>query len=104
MGMLAQTLSSPTTNMWAYETPDGRGMRRALAYMYPYVENKRSWPKAPDVMYDDAWPVRHPSLLFGGLALHEPTYIALWKRLDPDPTIDEVLRNYPVRQPLLWMR
>jgi hypothetical protein len=79
-------------------------MRRALAFMYPYIEDKRRWPKAPDVMYFDAWPVRLPSLLFGGLALHEPRYIELWKRLDPDPTVDEVIRNYPVRQPLLWMR
>jgi hypothetical protein len=59
-------------------------------------------PKAPDVMYFDAWPIRHPALLFGGLALHEPKYVALWNRLDPDPTVDEVIRNYPVRQPLLW--
>lgn len=102
MGMLAQTLSTPVQNMWAYETPDGRGMRRALAFMYPYIKNKTLWPKAPDVMYYDAWPIRHPSLLFGGLALQEPKYIALWKSLDPDPTIDEVIRNYPVRQPLLW--
>ena len=31
-------------------------------------------------------------------------YVALWKTLDPDPTVDEVIRNYPVRQPLLWIR
>jgi hypothetical protein len=41
-------------------------------------------------------------LLFGGLALREPKYIELWKRLDPDPTVEEVVRNFPVRQPLLW--
>jgi hypothetical protein len=55
-------------------------------------------------MYFDAWPIRHPSLLFGGRALHEPSYIALWKRLDPDPTVEEVIRNYPVRQPILWLQ
>ena len=79
-------------------------MKRALAYMFPYIEDKTRWPKPPDVMYHDAWPVRHPSLLFGGLALHEPRYIALWRRLDPDPTVEEVIRNYPVRQPVLWLR
>ncbi len=55
-------------------------------------------------MYHDAWPIRHPSLLFGGLALDEPSYIELWKTLDPDPVEDEVIRNYPIRQPLLWIR
>ena len=104
MGMLAEVLSTPHENMWRYTTPDGRGMARALAYMYPYIADKTRWPKAPDVMYFDAWPIRHPSLLFGGLALHEPKYVALWKRLDPDPVVDEVIRNYPVRQPVLWLR
>lgn len=104
MATLAQVLSTPREDLWTYEASGGRGMRRALAYMYPYIENKSLWPKPPDVMYYDAWPVRQPSLLFGGLALHDAQYVALWKRLDPDPTIDEVIRNYPVRQPLLWVR
>ncbi|MEP6732042.1 MAG: alginate lyase family protein [bacterium] len=104
MGMLAEALSTPSENMWTFTTPDGRGMRRALAFMVPFIADKSKWPKAPDVMYHDAWPIRHPSLLFGGLALHEPSYIALWKKLDPDPTIEEVIRNYPVRQPVLWLR
>ena len=88
---------------WTFTTPDGRGMRRALAFMYPFIKDKRTWPKPPDVMYFDQWPVRDPALLFGGLALHESRYIDLWKTLDPDPTVDEVIRNYPIRQPLLWL-
>jgi hypothetical protein len=104
MGMLAEVLSTPTESMWRFRTADGRGMEKALAYMHPYIEDKGRWRKTPDVMYFDQWPVRHPSLLFGGLALNEPKYIALWKRLDPDPTVDEVIRNYPVRQPVLWAR
>ena len=104
MGLLAEALSTPRENMWRYAMLDGRGMSRALAFMVPYIEDKTSWPKSPDVMYHDAWPVRHPALLFGGRALKEPRYIALFKKLDPDPTIDEVIRNMPVRQPLLWVR
>jgi len=98
MGTLAWVLAA-----WTFTTPDGRGMRRALAFMYPFIKDKRTWPKPPDVMYFDQWPVRHPALLFGGLALHESRYVDLWKTLDPDPTVDEVIRNYPIRQPLLWL-
>ena len=104
MGMLAEVLSTPREDMWAFETADGRGMRKALAYMVPFIRDKATWPLKPDVMYFDAWPVRHPSLLFGGRALHEPSYVALWKTLDADPTVDEVIRNFPVRQPVLWLR
>ena len=98
MGALAQVLG-----LWAYAAPDGRGMGKAVAFMYPFIKDKRTWPKPPDVMYDDQWPIRHPALLFGGVALREPRYIDLWKTLEPDPTVDEVIRNYPIRQPLLWM-
>ena len=98
MGALAWVLSA-----WTDTTSDGRGMRRALAFMYPFIKDKRTWSKPPDVMYFDAWPVRHPALLFGGLALHESRYIDLWKTLDPDPTLDEIVRNFPIRQPLLWV-
>ena len=103
MGTLAWVLSTPQQDLWAYTTPDGRGMRKALAFMYPFIKDKHTWPKPPDVMYYDQWPIRHPALLFGGLALHEPRYVDLWKTLDPDPTVDEVVRNYPIRQPLLWL-
>jgi hypothetical protein len=29
--------------------------------------------------------------------------VDLWRRLDPDPTDEEVVRNYPIRQPVLWL-
>jgi len=35
--------------------------------------------------------------------LNQPDYIALWQRLNPDPTVDEIVRNYPIRQPVLWL-
>jgi hypothetical protein len=67
------------------------------------MKDKSTWFKEPDVMYFNEWPVRHPLLLFGGLALSKPEYIELWKTLDPDPEVEEVVRNYPFRQPVLWV-
>jgi hypothetical protein len=98
MGIIAQTLG-----LWKWQMPDGRGMAKAVEYMYPYMLDKKKWPLPPDVMYYDQWPVRQPSLIFGGLALSKPEYIALWLTLNPDPTVEEVLRNWPVRQSLLWV-
>jgi hypothetical protein len=71
--------------------------------MVPFIADKSKWPHKPDVMYFDQWPVRHHSLLFGGIALDRPEWIALWRKLEPDPTVDEVIRNYFVRQPVLWV-
>ena len=70
--------------------------------MYPYIKDKSRWPHKPDVMYYDEWPMRHAALLFGGLALRRPEYIELWRTLKADPTVDETIRNYFIRQPLLW--
>ena len=36
------------------------------------------------------------------VALDRPDWVALWAAQDPDPTEDEVIRNLPVRRPLLW--
>jgi hypothetical protein len=74
-----------------------------MAFLFPYLEDKQHWPYAKDVEHFDALPVRAPSLLFCGLGCSRPEYLALWKRLDPDPTDPEIIRNYPIRQPLLWV-
>jgi hypothetical protein len=101
--ILVQTLADPGDDLWKWQLPDGRGMAKAVAYMYPFILDKTRWPLKPDVMYFDQWPVRQPSLLFAGLALGKPEYLELWRKLDGDPTVEEVLRNWPVRQPLLWV-
>jgi hypothetical protein len=103
MAVACEILSTGNENLWAFELPDGRGMRRALAFMTPFIEDKRRWPHKPDVMYFDGWPIRHSSLLFGGLALDRADYLALWKRLNPDPSEDEIIRNYIARQPVIWI-
>jgi hypothetical protein len=103
MAILVQTLTTKEDNLWTWQLPDGRGMAKAVAYMYPYILDKKKWPLPPDVMYDKDWPIRQPSLLFAGLALDKPEYLSLWSKLEPDPTVEEVLRNWPVRQPLLWV-
>ncbi len=103
MATVCQILSTDEEDLFKWELPDGRGMRKALSFLVPYIANKQFWPFKPDVMYFDQWPVRHCLLLFGGLALNRPDYIELWRKLDPDPTVDEVIRNYFIRQPLLWI-
>lgn len=103
MAGVAQTLSTPSDNLWTFETPDGRGLRRALAYLVPYIRDKKTWPRPPDVMYDEHWPMRQASLLLGGLALGKPDYVDLWKALPADSTVEEVVRNFFIRQPVLWV-
>jgi len=103
MAILVQTLTTKDDNLWTWKMPDGRGMAKAMAYMVPFIAEKSKWPLKPDVMYYNEWPVRQPSLLFAGLALNKQDYLDVWTRLNPDPGVEEVIRNFPVRQPLLWV-
>ena len=91
------------TGLWNFATPDGRGFAKALEYMFPYIQDKKSWPKAADVMYFEYWPMRQEALLFGGLAFQRGEYLELWKKLPADSDVDEVIRNYFIRQPVLWV-
>lgn len=100
---IAQILETPEDDLFAFQMPDGRGLRAAVAYMEPFLADKRFWPYPYDMEGFDDLPVRQPSLLFAGLAYNEPQYIALWKTLNPDPTAPAIIRIFPIRQPLLWV-
>ena len=102
MATICELLSTPNDNMWTFTTSDGRGIGKAVEYMYPFIKNKKSWPLKPDVMYDSEWPMRHTSLLFAGRALRRPEYLELWKTLPADSKVEEVIRNFFIRQPVLW--
>jgi hypothetical protein len=103
LATLCQIISETGDNLWEFVTPDGRGIARAIAYMYPFIKDKKTWPKPPDVMYYEYWPMRQVALLFGGLAYKNPAYLGLWKTLPADSDVDEVIRNFFIRQPLLWV-
>jgi hypothetical protein len=100
---LAQIVSTSGENLWEFATPDGRGARKAVEFMYPFIQDKKSWKLSPDVMYFEYWPMRQESLLFAGLAYNRPEYLELWKKLPADSDVDEVIRNYFIRQPVLWV-
>ncbi len=101
LATICQTLASD--NLFEFSLPDGRGFRKTMAWMFPYIANKSSWPYKPDVEYFQHWPIRQPDLLFAGIAFSNRDYIATWKKLPPEPDIEEIIRNNPIRQPLLWI-
>ncbi len=103
MAAVCQILSTPQDNLWTFELSDGRNMARAMEYMTPFIRDKKTWPLKPDVMYDNEWPMRQASLLFAGLALSRPDYLELWKKLPADSNVEEVIRNFFIRQPVLWV-
>lgn len=103
MATICQILSTDDDNLWIYTTPDGKNIQKGFDFLLPFVTDKSSWRYQTDVMYWDEWPVAQPFLFFGAIGLKNETYIEVWKTLEHFPVNDEVIRNLPVRNPLIWL-
>ena len=103
MTSICQILTTKNDNLFTYTTVDGKNIELGIKFMFPFIENKSLWKYQHDVMYWDEWPVRQSSLLFGGLAFKNKKYIELWKSLNANFTTPEIVRNMPVRNPILWV-
>jgi len=99
----AEILSDEQNNLYRYTSPDGLNMKLGAEFLFPYVRDKSKWPYPPDVMYWDNWPVRHPFLLFASKAYDNNEYLETWQKLEGYPETVEVLRNLPIRSPLIWL-
>jgi hypothetical protein len=102
--LIASAGGNSPDNLWQFALPNGNRYQKAVDFMFPFIQDKSKWPYAHDVEYFDDLPNRQPSLLFAGLAYREPKCIALWRTLPPDPKTAEIIRNFPIRQPVLWVR
>lgn len=102
MVTICQILSDSENDVWDYQLPDGRSIKKGIGFMYTYVADKKKWEKANDVMYFDEWPVAQPFLVFGARQYGQQEWFDAWKRLDHQPKNEEVIRNLPVRNPLIW--
>lgn len=104
MAMVCQILSTSEDNLWNYQTEDGRSIKKGIEYLYPFVADKNKWPHKQDVMYWNEWPVAQPFLVFGANAFNNKKWLGTWKELEHDPKVEEVIRNLPVRNPVIWMK
>lgn len=103
MTTLCHILSDENHDLWSHQTSDGKSIKKGIEFLYPFVVNKSKWPFTKDVMYWDNWPVAHPFLVFGAEAYGNNDWFATWKTLEHNPRVEEVIRNLPVRHPLIWL-
>lgn len=100
---VAQILSTENDNLFEFKTADGKSLKKGLEFIYPYVADKSKWPFGKDIYIWDEWPVCHPSILFAGLAYENEDYINTYLKLPAYPIHPEVIRNLPVRHPVIWL-
>ena len=103
MYTLAHVLSTKENNLWEYKTSNGLSLKKGIEFLYPFVADKNSWTLPKDIMYWENWPVAHPFLLFGYAAYGNQNWLTTWSNLEHFPTTAEVIRNLPIRNPILWI-
>lgn len=102
---ICQAASCEQDDLWMFSLSDGRGMRRAIDFLYPYIVDKSKWPYQKDVEHFESFPAKASFLLFAGLAYRHDGLLREWMRL---PSIEfcedsEVIRSVAVKQPFLWL-
>ena len=103
MATICQILSDKENNLWQFQTADGKSIKKGIEFLYPSIADKSKWSFQKDVMYWDNWPVAQPFLVFGSNVFNNRTWFKTWKELDHNPKEDEVIRNLPIRNPIIWM-
>ncbi|MDW3646792.1 MAG: alginate lyase family protein [Bacteroidia bacterium] len=105
MLMNAFLLAEPQEAIWGHEANISPNIYQGLKYMRPYVEDKKTWPLGPDLMYWEEWPVAHISFLLGAAIFEKEEYFQLWARNKHflENEVDEVRRTIPIKNPLLWI-
>jgi hypothetical protein len=103
MVTLASVLSTQKEILFDFIGTGNVSIRKGIEFMFPFIVNKASWPYAKDVMYFDEWPVAPIALLFGSKATNNAGWFDTWKKLEHFPTNEEIIRNTPIRNPLIWI-
>lgn len=103
MASICHILSDEKESLWNFRLPDGRELKLAVDFMYPFVADKSKWTYPKDVMYWGEWPVAQPFLIFAYQHFGQKEWLEVWRKLEHFPQTEEIVRNLPVRNPLIWL-
>ena len=90
-------------NGWDLGLTDGRGMRKALDFIKPFVLDKNSWSFPKDVLYWDEQPGRRPFMFLAAMHSNDAQWLAIWKKSSAEFPSEESKRNMPLKNPMLWI-
>jgi hypothetical protein len=87
--------------VWDWNMADGRGIQKGIQFLLPYIQDKSQWKYPADIMFFDQWPIAQSCLFFAGVHGNKVA-MNTWKKLNHFPSNQEVIRNSPIRNPILW--
>ena len=66
-------------DLWDYESPDGRGLRKSLTFMVPYMTGEKAWPHKQIDKPHYEWFAQ--TFRWAAIGFNDPTYEALIAKL-----------------------
>jgi hypothetical protein len=104
MASMLWILSEKSVDDWNYTLPDGRGLRKGLDYMLPFLKDKTKWTGGKDVDHWEVQPEARQFMLFAALAGNDHAWFDLWKSLAVKNDSDESRRSMMLKNPLIWIQ
>lgn len=96
-------LSDKTFTDWNFNLQDGRGLKKGLEFMLPYLRNKTKWTGGKDVDHWDGQPEARQFMLFAALAGKNSSWYDLWKSLSEKNESDESRFSMMIKNPIIWI-
>jgi hypothetical protein len=103
LAVSAWILSDNSSDLWNYSLADGRGLKKGLAFILPYIKNINKWPYPGDVANWNDQPTNRIFYLFAALAENDAEWYSLWKTTYLKIRADEARISLPMKNPLLWI-
>lgn len=101
--VLSQIASTPEDNLWTYEK-ENKSLLKGWQFMVPFLKDKSTWIKPPDIQHFDELPIQSPGLVFAARAYENEEFLDVWKSLSPVRQSEEIIRTYPLWNPILWTK
>jgi hypothetical protein len=100
---LAWILSDNSFDLWNYSLADGRGLKKGLDFIKPYIFDKSQWPYNKDIAHWESKPDARKFMLFATLALNSSEWFSMWKSLTEKNCSEENRDSRSFKNPLLWI-
>ena len=100
---LAALLSTAQYNAFLQRKANGGSVYDAVKFMQIYIADKSTWHYRQDIKYFDYWPVKQNALYMADAFCGNADFKAIWQSLPDYKLKFELVRNYPVRTPELWI-
>ncbi len=103
LSTLAIIVSDKENDLWNFELPDGRGMKKALNFILPFVQNPQGWPYGKDISLWENQPGPRPFMLYSAIAYQDKSWLDLWKAENAKQMKEKGNRSQSVQNRMLWL-